>query len=207
MLTDNVNYGDIVRKDGTHYYTYSFGIDEWSRSAIMTDYDWPENSLYGQYESISEIDAFAKIDEQRTRLTHLFETAKSIAEKAHYGQVDKGGQPYIQHPLSVAQMVDNLEYKIVALLHDVLEDSDVSPEELAKLGFTHSIINSVLLLTKKDGVDYEEYLKQIKRDSRARYVKIADLKHNLNISRIPNPTDEDFKRLDKYKKSLAFLES
>ena len=207
MLTDKTNCGEIVKFDGESYFTYSFGTERWDESAIMTWYDWPDDPLYGQYITINEQEAFAKIDSQRILLNKLFLLAKEIATKAHEGQLDKGGNPYIAHPLAVANELENLEYKIVAVLHDVLEDSPVTEEDLLRAGFTKRIVHSVMLLTKQDSADYDEYLKRIRRDSNAKNVKIADLQHNLQVDRIANPTQKDYDRIDKYKRALAFLTS
>ena len=75
------------------------------------------------------------------------------------------------------------------------------------MGFTYRIVNSIRLLTKTDELTYEEYLRRLRMDSCARAVKMADLKHNMDITRIPNPSEKDYARIEKYKKSLAFLES
>jgi (p)ppGpp synthase/HD superfamily hydrolase len=139
-------------------------------------------------------------------LLNLCDDAKEIANKAHHGQIDKGGSPYIEHPLAVANSVVDLEQKIVALLHDVLEDSHLSANDLLQHGFTKRIVRSIQTLTKQDDESYESYLARVKCDNNALNVKIADIKHNLDISRIPNATQADYDRLEKYKKALAFLE-
>lgn len=136
----------------------------------------------------------------------LLELAIKVAEDAHKFQVDKGGNPYINHPRTVADSVEKTEEKIVAYLHDVCEDSEITLKDLQNMGFTFSIVNSVRLLTKSKDISYEDYLTYIRGDSVARAVKIADLKHNMDISRIPEPTEKDYKRIEKYKKALAFLE-
>lgn len=136
----------------------------------------------------------------------LLEKAIDIANKAHRGQLDKGGNPYILHPKSVADSVDSVECKIVAYLHDVCEDSSITPEELLAEGFGHNIVHAVWLLTRMNGVSYKEYLKVIKTNDIARVVKIADLKHNMDMSRIPNPTEADYKRVERYRKALRYLQ-
>ena len=132
--------------------------------------------------------------------------AVKVATEAHKGQVDKGGKPYIGHPTAVAASVNEPDQKIVAYLHDVIEDTPITAEDLLNMGFSSKIVDSIKLLTKDKNVPYEEYLKKIRSDSCARAVKIADLKHNMDLNRIPNPTEKDYARLEKYKKALAFLE-
>ena len=139
-------------------------------------------------------------------MDNMLELAVKVATEAHKGQVDKGGKPYIGHPTAVAASVNEPDQKIVAYLHDVIEDTPITAEDLLNMGFSSKIVDSIKLLTKDKSVPYEEYLKKIRSDSCARAVKIADLKHNMDLRRIPNPTEKDYARLEKYKKALAFLE-
>lgn len=207
-LLDKLNFGEVVKKEALNEeYQYSFGEEKWYRSSIMLFYRWADNDEFGQYEEITEKEAEHILNEQRKRYNSLLELAIKVATEAHKGQTDKGGNPYIEHPKAVASHVNNIEYKIVAYLHDVIKDTHVTLDDLSEMGFTYRIVNSVRLLTKTDTLTYDEYLKRLKTDDAARYVKIADLKHNMDISRIPEPTDMDYKRIEKYKKSLAFLES
>lgn len=138
----------------------------------------------------------------------LYKKALEIAKTAHEGQTDKGGKAYIGHPIRVAQSVDTMELKIIALLHDVLEDTPVSREDLEKAGFTQHIIETVCALTKHDDSyeGYLEYIRRLKINPMAVTVKMADLRDNMNLSRIPNPTERDYVRMEKYKKAYAILE-
>lgn len=206
-LTDKLNYNEVVKDDNGKRYTYRFGAEEWVRSGIMVRYMWPDDSKFDQYIVISEEKAMQLLDEQRNKLDQLLSLAIKVATEAHEGQLDKGGNPYILHPQAVAASLDNTENKIVAYLHDVIEDTDVTLDKLEKLGFTYRIVNSVRILTKSKDVSYDDYLKSVKKDSNAWHVKMADIKHNMDISRIPEPTAKDFSRIEKYKKALAFLES
>lgn len=135
----------------------------------------------------------------------LLKLAVDIATTAHAGQVDKGGRPYINHPTAVAAEVETTRQKIVAYLHDVIEDTDVTADRLLEAGFPQNIVNSLKTITKQPGVSYADYLAAVKADETARAVKISDIRHNMDISRIENPTTEDFARVEKYKKALAFL--
>ncbi|KAA8787100.1 HD domain-containing protein [Paenibacillus amylolyticus] len=134
------------------------------------------------------------------------ELAISVALQAHKGQLDKGGHPYILHPLAVMNRVESMEEKIVAVLHDVIEDSEVTIEELRGLGFSEEILTAIQLLTRSTEDSYEEFIEKTTTNRVARNVKIADIKENMDISRIKNPTEEDVHRLEKYRKALERLE-
>ena len=135
----------------------------------------------------------------------MVDLALSIARKAHEGQLDKAGVDYIEHPIYVASQVDTEEEKAVALLHDVIEDSPVSAEELLQAGLPETVVTAVQILTKKKEQDYQTYLETVKTNPLARVVKLADLKHNSDLSRLPSITAEDRERLKKYKKAIDFL--
>lgn len=128
-----------------------------------------------------------------------------IALRAHKGKKDKAGRAYILHPINVMRGVRGYKTKIVALLHDVVEDSNYTLEKLSKY-FDEDIIVSLNLLTKKSGIDYKTYIRNIKLNKLARQVKIADLKHNMNLHRLKKVTKSDLDRVKKYKKSLEALE-
>ncbi len=135
----------------------------------------------------------------------LLDLAIAIANQAHAGQIDKAGKPYISHPLTVMAQMDTLESKIVAVLHDAIEDSDLKIEDLVKQGFPEFITDAIAAITKLEGEQYEDYILRVKSNAIARQVKIADVTHNMDISRIANPTEKDFQRLEKYKKVLQEL--
>ncbi len=137
----------------------------------------------------------------------LYKRAVEIATRAHAGQVDKGGHPYIGHPLAVADSVEGMAQKIVAVLHDILEDTSVTADDLRAEGFPRAIVEAVEALTrqKSDPISYEAYLCRVKQNPLARAVKMADLRHNLDLTRIPCPTPRDYKRMEKYQRALRFL--
>lgn len=130
----------------------------------------------------------------------LLAYAKEIAERAHMGQVDKGGHPYMEHVRTVVNGVDTPLEKTVAYLHDVLEDTDT---EIT--GFPKEVMFPIRLLTHKKNVPYMEYIKALKQSDVAVAVKKADLKNNMDLGRIAHPTEKDFKRVEKYKKALEIL--
>ena len=135
----------------------------------------------------------------------MLELALSIATKAHRGQFDKAGIDYIEHPIFVASQVDSEEERAVALLHDVIEDSSVTAEELLNAGLPETVVTAVQILSKKKGQDYQTYLKTVKSNPLARAVKLADLKHNSDLLRLETITDKDLERLEKYKKAIDYL--
>ncbi|EOU1990523.1 GTP pyrophosphokinase [Clostridium perfringens] len=135
----------------------------------------------------------------------LLELAIDIATKAHEGQVDKGGDPYINHPLRVMNSCDTEETKIIAVLHDVIEDTDITIDYLRNKGFGDNILVPLSLLTRGKNESYMQYIDKISKNEKAKAVKLKDLKDNMNIKRIPNPTEKDFNRLKKYKKAESRL--
>lgn len=135
----------------------------------------------------------------------MLELALSIATGAHKGQFDKAGVDYIEHPIYVASQVDTEEEKAVALLHDVIEDSPFTAEELLLAGLPETVVAAVQILSKKKGQDYQTYLENVKSNPLARVVKLADLKHNSDLSRLSSVTDKDLERLEKYKKAIDYL--
>ena len=137
----------------------------------------------------------------------MLDLALKIATEAHKGQVDKAGVAYIEHPKFVANLVNTEEEKIVALLHDVIEDTTGTLQDLKKYGFSKEVIEAIILLTKNKTVKYSEYIRNIKLNKIARIVKIADLKHNSDISRLSSITQKDLDRLKKYKEALRILEN
>lgn len=134
------------------------------------------------------------------------ERAVQLAIFAHKGQVDKAGKPYIMHPIAVASMQDTEEGFIVGMLHDVVEDSDLTLDDLLKQGFSNEVVGAVELLTHAKDEDYMTYVKRIKGNELARKVKLADLKHNSDLSRLPVVREKDIKRVEnKYKPAIEFL--
>jgi len=142
----------------------------------------------------------------QNKISKLYSLSLEIAKKAHYGQKDKGGKDYIYHPLYVASLMQSDDEKVVALLHDVIEDSSMTLAELQRKNIPYHIIEAVKLLTKSKGVDYWEYLEIIKTNPLAKTVKLADLLHNSDISRLKNVSSEDYQRVEKYKKAMNFLQ-
>jgi (p)ppGpp synthase/HD superfamily hydrolase len=133
--------------------------------------------------------------------------AMQISFQAHKDQVDKSGIPYIFHPIHLAEQMETEEAVIVALLHDVVEDTNWSTNELEQEGFSKDIIDALLLLTHSAEIEYLDYIGKIKQSSNqyAKIVKIADLKHNSDISRFDHIDDAISKRIEKYTKAISIL--
>lgn len=127
-----------------------------------------------------------------------------IARKAHKGQKDRAGVAYIKHPVYVARHVKGKEAKIVALLHDVVEDTPVSLEYLSTV-FDKNIIKAVKTLTRNRSMTYRDYILEVKKNKLARQVKIQDLMHNMKISRLKTVTMHDARRFQKYACALEEL--
>ncbi|MDX2253970.1 MAG: GTP pyrophosphokinase [Pseudanabaenaceae cyanobacterium bins.39] len=138
--------------------------------------------------------------------SELLNLAIAIASKAHEGQFDKAGKPYIAHPLHVMSQMTTLEEKIVAVLHDVVEDSDITIADLVRQGFPSIITEAIAAITKLEGEPYANYILRVKSNAIARQVKIADVMHNMDINRIEHPTEKDFLRIEKYQKVLQELQ-
>lgn len=133
------------------------------------------------------------------------EKAIVIAVQAHQGQKDKAGQPYILHPLRVMLSQKEPEAMIAAVLHDVVEDTDVTLDQLAEAGFSKDILDDVRLLTHDQCIPYMDYIKSIAANHIARQVKLADLIDNMDLDRIPNPQKKDYLRLEKYQIAYNYL--
>lgn len=136
------------------------------------------------------------------------ERAIQIAVAAHAGIKDKGGKPYILHPIKVMMRVETEEEQIVAILHDVVEDTDWTFDALRNEGFSETVIEALETVTKQsENEDYEDFIKRSLRNDIGRKVKIADLLENLDVTRIGELSEKDIKRINKYKKALQTLKT
>lgn len=132
--------------------------------------------------------------------------AMNIAFNAHLGQLDKSGVPYVFHPIHLAEQMDTEDECIVALLHDTVEDTDVTIEDLAKF-FSPTVIEALKLLTHDKSVEYMDYIANLKPNPIARKVKLADLRHNSDETRLDKLTEKDIKRNQKYQRAIEYLEN
>ena len=125
--------------------------------------------------------------------------------KAHKKQKDKSGMPYVFHPFHLAEQMEDETTTIVALLHDVVEDTRYTFKHIKKLGFGDEVIDALKLLTHEEGVEYMEYVKKIKDNPIAKKVKLADLLHNSDITRLDNVDEKALKRREKYLQAIEIL--
>jgi len=138
--------------------------------------------------------------------TKLTRKAMIIAYNAHLNQVDRAGVPYIYHPIHLAEQMSTETECIAALLHDVVEDTNVTFEEL-ETEFSSEIMEILRLLTHDKKIDYMDYIKKIKTNKIAKKIKIADITHNSDETRLDTITENDIERREKYKKALEFLKN
>lgn len=130
---------------------------------------------------------------------NLYDKAYYIVRRAFLDKKDRGGNPYIEHLLYVSSQVSGKNAKVVALLHDIIEDTMITKEDLLWMNFPQSIVDSVLLVTKREEEIYEEFIERLIQSNNkdALMVKKADMEHNMDLSRIPMITEEDQKRVEK----------
>lgn len=134
------------------------------------------------------------------------ERAIQIAVEAHAGIIDKGGNPYVLHPLRMMMAVEREDEKIVAVLHDVVEDSDWTFDRLRGEGFSEFILTALESVTKvSDDEDYDQFINRALENPIGRAVKIADIRDNLDLTRIRHLTQKDLIRLNRYKYALSIL--
>lgn len=132
--------------------------------------------------------------------------ALKLCFAAHKDQLDKSGLPYVFHPFHLAEQMDTEETTVAALLHDVVEDTDYTLADLAAMGFAPEVIEALALLTHGEDVEYMDYVRAIKPNPIARAVKLADLRHNSDLTRMEQVDDWAMKRQQKYLKAIELLE-
>ena len=137
--------------------------------------------------------------------TKLTKKAMKIAFAAHKNQTDKNGIPYIYHPIHLAEQMADEKTICVALLHDVVEDTDITFEQLVREGFPDDIIEALKLLTHDDSIQYVDYVKEIKSNPIAAAVKLADLKHNSDLTRLDVIDEKAINRAEKYENAIRLL--
>jgi len=133
------------------------------------------------------------------------ERAIEIAVHAHAGQKSKDGSPYILHPLRLMTRMATDEERMTAVLHDSVEDSDLTLEDLRREGFPEAVLEAVRLMTHEAGIGYEDYVERLKSNPIARRVKVADLEDNSDIRRLSGIEEKDMERLRKYHRAWQIL--
>lgn len=137
----------------------------------------------------------------------ILDAAVALACRVHAGQVDKSGKPYILHPLRLMLKFEDVDEQVVSVLHDVVEDGDVTLDELRELGVSSAAVAAIDCLSKREGEVYEDFIARIKPNDLARRVKIADIRDNLDLTRLPQVSDKDLQRVAKYHRALRELMS
>ncbi len=138
--------------------------------------------------------------------TKLTKMAIKLCFEAHKDQEDKSGMPYVLHPFHLAEQMEDEDTTVVALLHDVIEDTDYTLEDLKKMGFPQQILDALALLTHEEGVPYMTYVEAISHNPVATAVKKADLRHNSDLSRLDVVDQKALDRTEKYRRALELLE-
>ncbi|HBO2935171.1 TPA: HD domain-containing protein [Pseudomonas aeruginosa] len=137
----------------------------------------------------------------------LIELALHRALQAYGGKVDKAGKPYILHPLRLAARLDDPISQSAALLHDVIEDSDTTEDDLREDGFPESVISAVVALTRRKGESYEAFIDRVRIHPLARKIKLLDIEDNMNLLRLNAVTEKDLQRIAKYHRAWKRLDS
>ena len=137
--------------------------------------------------------------------TALTKKALKISFDAHKNQVDKSGMPYVYHPFHLAEQMNDELSTCVALLHDVVEDTDITLDDLKSKGFPDAAIEALSLMTHNDDVPYLDYVRAMKDNPIARKVKLADLAHNSDLTRLDKVDDKAIERVNKYKQAILIL--
>ena len=138
--------------------------------------------------------------------TSMTKMALKLCFEAHKDQLDKSGLPYVFHPFHLAEQMTDEDTTVVALLHDVVEDSGYTITDLREMGFSEAVVSAIELMTHDPNVPYMEYVAAIKTNPIAKKVKLADLKHNSDISRLDHVTARDLARAEKYKSAIELLQ-
>lgn len=138
--------------------------------------------------------------------SEMTKKALLLSFNAHKNQVDKSGMPYVYHPFHLAEQMNTEETVTVALLHDVVEDTDYTIEDIAAMGFPRSVTDALTLMTHDKAVAYMDYVAKIKTNPIAKAVKLADLRHNSDITRLDTVDDKAICRVQKYREAIALLE-
>ena len=131
--------------------------------------------------------------------------ALALCFAAHKDQVDKSGMPYVFHPFHLAEQMQTEETVTAALLHDVVEDTEYTLEDLRRMGFAESVLEALALLTHDDQVPYMDYVRTLRSNPIARAVKLADLKHNSDLSRLDKVDEKALRRVEKYHQAMELL--
>ena len=146
-----------------------------------------------------------KKDGKKMIYTNMTKKALKLCYDAHKDQLDKSGMPYVFHPFHLAEQMDDEITTIVALLHDIIEDSKYTLEDIEQMGFSKEAIQAIDVLTHKPEDTYMEYIEKVATNKIAKIVKLADLEHNSDKTRLDYLTEKDLHRLEKYAVARGML--
>ena len=138
--------------------------------------------------------------------TEMTKKAQKLCFEAHRDQLDKSGLPYVFHPYHLAEQMPDEECTVAALLHDVMEDTEYTAEDLRAMGVSEDVLDALVLMTHDSETPYLDYVMRLKPNRIARTVKLADLRHNSDLSRLDCVTDRDLRRVEKYRQAILLLE-
>ena len=139
--------------------------------------------------------------------TTMTKQAMKLCFEAHKQQQDKSGMPYVFHPFHLAEQMEDEDTVVVALLHDVMEDTPYTLTDLRNMGYPDVVLDALALMTHDPAVPYMDYVRKIKNNPIARKVKLADLRHNSDLSRLDVVDEKGLARVEKYKQAIAILEA
>lgn len=182
---------------------------------ILSDYEqdgfWVVEHNARDYTVYIEEATYYNKDKEMTKLSPNQQLALAIqlAAQGHIQQVDKGGKPYILHPLKVMHYLktEDMELMAIAVMHDLQEDSDLTLEDLRDKGFSDRVIEGVRLMSKEKGMTYEQYIDRMIPNIDAVRVKLADLRHNTDVRRLKGLEEKDFERMKKYHQAYLRLKA
>ena len=137
--------------------------------------------------------------------TPMTKKALKLCFEAHKNQLDKSGMPYVFHPFHLAEQMTDEVSTVCALLHDVVEDTEYTFDDLLNMGFPQEVVEVLKLLTHVDGAPYMEYVKGLSGNAIAKRVKLADLRHNSDLTRLSEVDEKALERVEKYQKAIALL--
>ena len=137
--------------------------------------------------------------------TDMTKKALMLCFQAHKDQVDKSGMPYVFHPFHLAEQMEDEDTTIVALLHDVVEDTNYTISDLNNMGFPQQVMDAIAVMTHDASVPYLDYVAKLKENAIARTVKLADLRHNSDLTRLEHVDEKALERVEKYRKAIAIL--
>ena len=138
--------------------------------------------------------------------TEMTKKAMKLCFEAHKEQKDKSGMPYVFHPYHLAEQMEDEDTTVTALLHDVLEDTPLTLEDLRAMGFNERVLEALALMTHDESIPYMDYVAKLRTNEIARAVKLADLRHNSDMTRLDTVDDRALRRAGKYRQAIALLE-